>query len=100
MLISLARFLLKGWVYDYYIKPNFHFKYYGFYWVTSWGEYTYVLFAIAILACIAIILGFKYRLSMLVFFLSFTYIELIDKTTYLNPKIMLKQAKIAIANNA
>ena len=84
MLVSLIRFLLKGWVYDFYIKPNFHFKYYGFSWVVTWGEYTYVLFAIAILACITIILGFKYRLSMLVFFLSFTYIELIDKTTYLN----------------
>jgi len=84
MLISLIRFLYKGWVYDFYIKPNFHFKYYGFSWVTAFGEYTYVLFVIAILACITIILGFKYRLSMIVFFLSFTYIELIDKTTYLN----------------
>ena len=84
MLFSLIRFLAKGWVYDFYIAPKFHFKYYGFSWVTAWGEYTYILFAIAILACIGIVLGFKYRLSIIVFFLSFTYIELIDKTTYLN----------------
>ena len=84
MLWSMIRFLSKGWVYDFYIEPDFHFKYYGFSWVTAFGEYTYVLFVIAILACITIILGFKYRLSMIVFFLSFTYIELIDKTTYLN----------------
>ncbi|TBN19130.1 HTTM domain-containing protein [Hyunsoonleella pacifica] len=84
MLFSLLRFLSKDWVFKFYIEPNFHFKYYGFSWVTTWGEYTYVLFAIAITACIGIILGFKYRLSIILFFLSFTYIELIDKTTYLN----------------
>lgn len=84
MLISLVRFIYKGWVYDFYIAPKFHFKYYGFSWVTSLGEYTYVLFVIAILACLCIIFGFKYKFSMVMFFLSFTYIELIDKTTYLN----------------
>ena len=84
MLISLIRFLSKGWVHKFYIEPNFHFKYYGFSWVVTWGEYTYILFAVAIASCIAIILGFKYRMSIMLFFLSFTYIELIDKTTYLN----------------
>ncbi|MBP2832293.1 HTTM domain-containing protein [Aquimarina sp. U1-2] len=84
MLISLIRFLMKGWVYKFYIEPKFHFKYYGFSWVETWGEYTYILFFIAILACIGIILGYKYRLAIILFFLSFTYIELIDKTTYLN----------------
>ena len=84
MLISLIRFISKGWVYDFYIAPKFHFKYYGFSWVNTLGEYTYILFVIAILACICIIIGFKYRVSIILFFLSFTYIELIDKTTYLN----------------
>ncbi|CAM1343598.1 Deoxyribonuclease HsdR [Tenacibaculum amylolyticum] len=84
MLISLIRFLANGWVYKFYIAPKFHFKYYGFSWVVSWGEYTYLLFAIAITSCIGIIVGYKYRLSIILFFLSFTYIELIDKTTYLN----------------
>ncbi len=84
MLTSLIRFLTKGWVQKLYIDPTFHFKYYGFSWVQTLEEYTYLLFVIAILACIGIILGFKYRLSIILFFLSFTYIELIDKTTYLN----------------
>ena len=84
MLISLVRFLSKGWVSKFYIEPNFHFKYYGFSWVVSWGAYTYVLFFIAIISCIGIILGYKYRVAIVLFFLSFTYIELIDKTTYLN----------------
>jgi len=29
-------------------------------------------------------IGYKYRIAIIVFFLSFTYIELMDKTTYLN----------------
>ncbi|TSE06783.1 HTTM domain-containing protein [Aquimarina algiphila] len=84
MLMSLVRFLSKGWVNKFYIEPIFHFKYYGFSWVVTWGEYTYILFFVAIISCVGIILGYKYRLSIVLFFLSFTYIELIDKTTYLN----------------
>jgi len=84
MLFSLVRFINKGWVEELYILPDFHFKYYGFSWVKSLEEWTYLLFAVAVLACLMIIAGFKYRLSMCLFFLSFTYIELIDKTTYLN----------------
>ncbi len=84
MLISLIRFISMGWVEEFYITPKFHFKYYGFEWIKTLGIYTYILFALALVACIGIILGYKYKLAMLLFFLSFTYIELIDKTTYLN----------------
>lgn len=84
MLGSLIRFVSMGWVEQFYILPKFHFTYYGFGWVKSLGIYTYALFALAMLACVFIIIGYYYKLSMGVFFLSFTYIELIDKTTYLN----------------
>ena len=84
MLISLVRFLSHGWVEDFYISPDFHFKYYGFSWVKTLGVYTYILFVIAIVSIINVIIGYKYRLSMITFFVTFTYIELIDKTTYLN----------------
>jgi hypothetical protein len=36
------------------------------------------------LASVFIAIGYKYRVAIIVFFLSFTYIELMDKTTYLN----------------
>lgn len=84
MLYSLTRFLIKGWVDLLYIQPAFHFKYYGFEWVRDLGVYNYGLFAIAIISCLAILVGFYYRIAIICFFLSFTYIELIDKTTYLN----------------
>ena len=84
MLFSLIRFWSKGWIYDLYINPDFHFSYYGFDWVKPIGEYTYLIFLICIISSILITLGLKYRISIILFFISFTYIELMDKTTYLN----------------
>ena len=84
MLIALIRFWVNGWIHTLYIEPEFHFKYYGFSWVTDFGNYTYLLYLICIIATIGIILGYRYRLSIFMFFLLFTYTELIDKTTYLN----------------
>ncbi|MFT4611456.1 MAG: hypothetical protein ACJA1H_002284 [Glaciecola sp.] len=84
MCFSLLRFWYHGWIEKLYIAPKFHFKYYNFEWVKSLGDYTYLLFIICGLSAILITLGLKYRLAIIMFFLSFTYIELIDKTTYLN----------------
>ena len=84
MLASILRFWLKGWIKTLYIDPLFHFKYYGFEWVHSLEEWTYLLFFICALSSLCITIGFKYRISILIFFISFSYIELIDKTTYLN----------------
>ena len=84
MMFSLIRFWAKGWIESIYISPIFHFKYYGFTCVQSLGEYTYLLFFICFLSALFITLGYKYKLSITLFFLSFTYIQLIDKTTYLN----------------
>ena len=44
----------------------------------------YIHFALIGLASLCVALGFRYRLSIIAFFLLFTYVELIDKTTYLN----------------
>ena len=84
MCYSLIRFWLKGWIELLYIKPDFHFSYYGFEWIKPMENYTYLLFIICFISSLFVALGYKYRLSIVVFFLSFTYIELMDKTTYLN----------------
>jgi len=84
MLISIIRFWSKGWIYKLYIEPDFHFSYWGFEWVKPLGNATYLIFIICGIASIFVAIGFKYRLAIIVFFLSFTYIELMDKTTYLN----------------
>ncbi|WP_027078610.1 HTTM domain-containing protein [Maribacter antarcticus] len=84
MIFSTLRFVSQGWVNKYYIEPSFHFKYYGFEFVTAFGQYTYILYAITLLSAIGIALGYKYKTATILFFLSFTYCELIDKTYYLN----------------
>ncbi|KGO93172.1 HTTM domain-containing protein [Flavobacterium enshiense] len=84
MLGSIIRFVSYGWVEKLYIKPLFHFSYYGFEWVKPLGNFTYLLFFICGLAALMVAIGYKYRIAIIVFFLGFTYIELMDKTTYLN----------------
>jgi hypothetical protein len=85
MLISTIRFILKGWIDAFYIRPRFHFTFYGFDWVKPLGATgMYTLFAVLTVAAIFVTIGLFYRLSIITFFLCFTYVELIDKTTYLN----------------
>jgi hypothetical protein len=85
MVISCARFAWLGWIKEQYIDPVVHFPYAGFEWVVSLGyPGMYVLFGVMALAAAGVALGAWYRISSVVFFLSFTYVELIDKTYYLN----------------
>ncbi|MGC4039247.1 MAG: HTTM domain-containing protein [Flavobacterium sp.] len=84
MLLSLIRFASYGWIEKFYIKPDFHFTYYGFEWVKPVGSFTYLIFIICGIAAFFVAIGYRYRLAIITFFLSFTYIELMDKTTYLN----------------
>ena len=85
MLASILRFIAKGWVTDLYVSPKVYFPYYGFEWVQPLGDAgMHAIFWIMALAALGIMLGFFYRISSLLFFLSFTYVELIDKTNYLN----------------
>lgn len=84
MFISVVRFWSYGWIEKLYIKPDFFFSYYGFEFVKPLGQWTYLLFVLSGLSALAVAFGYKYRLAIITFFLSFTYIELMDKTTYLN----------------
>jgi hypothetical protein len=85
LFISIARFILKGWITDFYITPKFYFTFYGFEWVRPLGASgMYILFGVMLLTSLLITLGLFYRISITVFFLCFTYTELIDKTYYLN----------------
>ena len=85
MFASLIRFWIRGWIDTVYIAPSFHFSYSGFEWIKTLGDPgMYILFLLVIIAALFIALGFFYRIAAIVFFLGFTYIELIDVTTYLN----------------
>ncbi|TXF89857.1 HTTM domain-containing protein [Neolewinella aurantiaca] len=84
MALSLIRFWWNGWIEKLYLEPDYFFSYRYFEWVKPPGNWTYLLFVIAFVSAIMVMIGWKYRIAIVLFFLSFTYIELMDKTTYLN----------------
>ncbi|TXC77009.1 HTTM domain-containing protein [Luteibaculum oceani] len=85
MLFSGIRFWSKGWIQEFYVEPTFFFKYYGFEWVQPLPEIgLYLVFTLMLLSSLGILLGYRYRIATLLFFLSFNYFELLDKTYYLN----------------
>lgn len=84
MFLSIARFWGYGWIDKLYIQPTYFFSYYGFEFVKPLGHWTYLIFAICGISSLMVAAGYKYRIAIVTFFLSFTYIELMDKTTYLN----------------
>lgn len=84
MLISIIRFWALGWVDKLYIQPEYFFSYRYFEWVQPLGQWTYLLFAFVALAALCVMIGYRYQLAIVCFFCGFTYIELLDKTTYLN----------------
>ena len=85
MLAGTLRFWLNGWIDDLYVRPRFYFNYMGFEWVHPLGATgMYILFTVMAIAALWVTLGLLYRISIVVFFLTFTYVELIDVTNYLN----------------
>ena len=82
--LSIIRFLAYGWVEKLYLAPTFQFTYLGFSWVKPLGPLTYVIFFVCFISAAGVALGYRYKLSAITLFLSFTYIEAMDKTTYLN----------------
>src|SRR6185436_11041060 len=82
---AMVRFLAKGWVRELYTGPAFHFTYPGFEWIRPWPDaLMHVHFVVLVLLALGVAAGFHYRICVALFFLGFTYVELIDQTTYLN----------------
>ena len=85
MLFGVSRFIWKGWVKQLYIDPQYYFGYLGFEWVKPLeGDLMYIPFILMLITSVFIIIGLFYRYSAFVFFLCFMYVELLDKSNYLN----------------
>jgi len=84
LFLSMIRFWTKGWIEELYIRPKYFFPFYGLEFIRPLHGYTYILFAICTLSALLVCLGMFYKIASASLFLSFTYIELIDKSTYLN----------------
>ncbi len=85
MAISATRFVLKGWIETLYLSPTYHFTFFGFEWIRVPSEgILYTMYGTLILTSLMIAIGFLYRVSTIVFFFTFTYVQLMDKALYLN----------------
>ena len=85
LFFSIIRFLLNGWVSELYIEPQLYFPYYGFEWVKPFSApFMYALFISLAISFLFQALGLFYKAASIYSFAVFTYIELIDKSNYLN----------------
>ncbi|MEM6398373.1 MAG: HTTM domain-containing protein [Bacteroidota bacterium] len=84
--ISQVRFLLKGWVEACYLSTDFHFTYQYFHWVEPLSPdwLMYALVVVTALSGLLVAIGLWYRVSTIILFFSFTYLELIEQSWYLN----------------
>ena len=70
---------------QWWIEPPFLFKYAGFSWVHPWsGNGLYVHWILLGLFALFVAVGFLYRISAALFFLSHTYFFLLDQGRYVN----------------
>lgn len=85
MTAGIIRFAAHGWIERFFVKPEFTFKYWGFGWVELLEPAAMTgVFAVMGLSAFMVAIGFFYRFSILLFFVLFTYVELIDVSNYLN----------------
>lgn len=83
--ISATRFLAYGWVGELFVKPKFHFSYYGFEWVRVLPPAAmYALFAGLVVVSLMVAAGLFYRVAIVLFFVGSSYVQLLDVTNYLN----------------
>jgi len=80
------------------VEPDHHFTYLGFGWVRPWpGWGMYVHFAVLGLLSLGIAAGYRTRVCAALFFVSFTYVELLDRTTYLNHHYLMSLVSLLLA---
>lgn len=82
---ATIRFWANGWIQSLYVDPDFYFPYLGLEWIKPLGSTgMHLIFFVIGISALFIALGLFFRISALTFSLCFTYVELIDKTPYLN----------------
>ena len=85
MMWEVYRYHTNNRIPFYYIEPNFYFTYEFSPFVAPLpGQWMYLVFFIMGISALGVSLGFFYRVSVLLFFLSYTYVFLLDKAQYNN----------------
>lgn len=97
-LAVVVRYFAHGWIGPLYLEPAHHFAYPGFGWLEPWpGWGMHAHFAVLGLLSLGIAAGYRLRLCAALFFLGFTYVELLDRTTYLNHHYLISLVSLLLA---
>ena len=97
-ILVVARFFVHGWIGPLYVEPDHHFTYFGFGWVQPWPGWGMHAHFIALgLLSLGIAAGYRPRLCAALFCVGFTYVELLDRTTYLNHYYLMSLASFLLA---
>ncbi len=82
---SAVRLFARGWVGTLFADPAVHLRYPGLGWVpVPPGWAIHALVAVICLASLAVALGWRFRISIIVFLVAFSWLELVEVTVYLN----------------
>ncbi len=83
--IDFSGMMLVGYVQEAYIDATVNFPFYGFEWITPLpGWAMYLFFTLITIASCCILIGYLYRLALLVFLLGQTYVFMLDIVYTLN----------------
>lgn len=83
LLYMTTRTADKGWIEELYIDPTYHFSFFS--WLQPLdSDGMHAVFTMLAVSAVGIMIGCLYRLSTVTFFTLFLYVELLDKTYYLN----------------
>ena len=97
-ILVVVRFFAHGWIGPLYVEPDHHFTYLGFGWVKPWPGWGMHAHFIALGALsLGIAAGFRPRLCAALFCIGFTYVELLDRTTYLNHYYLMSLVSLLLA---
>ena len=97
-LAVIVRYFAHGWIGPLYIEPDHHFAYAGFGWLQPWpGWGMHAHFAFLGLLSLGIAAGYHFRLCAALFCVGFTYVELLDRATYLNHHYLICLVSLLLA---
>lgn len=83
--VSAVRFLAYGWIDALFLQPTFRFHYFGFAWVPYPGAGgVKALFVSLVVLGLLVAAGALYRLASLALFVCFSWVQLLDVSSYLN----------------
>jgi len=82
---GMVKYFHQDLIWTCFQEPRLHFTYLGFDFVRPLpGQGMQALFLVISISAACVMLGFRYRIATAVFFLSFTYMFLLDQSWYLN----------------